>query len=201
MYIVRLQSLWFILLLLLTSCFVIMPVSAIEPIKVAVLPPVNTAGYPYWEDVQILQNTLKTPFKYPYYSLIPPDTALAAVKNNTSQNKSSSPTDEKALAQIAATLSADLVVVAELSTVNQTITSSFWQDETYVDSNIIVKCYAYSALLKKYDVCKAEKYGREPQSINTNMDIILKELTEQLLQKLPYKRIPLPGYAKPEPEL
>lgn len=186
------------LLLAMTLCFAALPVSAIQPLQTAVLPVVNTANYRYPDEVQIIQTTLKTPFKYPYYSLIPADTVQKAVSTYLTQHPSSRLTEEKSLAQIANTLSADLVVVVELSNARLDTLTTFWDEETYVQSDIVLKGYAYSSLLKKYDIIKVVKYEREPMSVDTNTYVMFKDLTEQILAKLPYKRIPLAGFAKPE---
>ena len=185
-------------LLLLVLCTAPLSTFAIEPITVAVLPPINTDHLRYLDDNQVIQNTIKKPFKYPYYSLLPADTVQTATTAYLSEHKTSRLTDEKSMAELATNLSADLVVVVELSQVRQDRVHTFWSDETYIDSDIVLKCYAYSALLNRYDVIKAVKYERESESVNTNLDVIFKDLTEQLLVKLPYKRIPLAGFEKPD---
>ncbi|MBP2662512.1 MAG: hypothetical protein H6Q71_460 [Firmicutes bacterium] len=190
-----------VILVLLSLCAAALPAFAIEPITVAVLPPINTANFKYSDDVQIIQNTIKKPFKYPYYSLLPDDTVKKGTSTYLVEHKRSRLTDEKSMAELANNLSADLVVVVELSQVRQDRVHSFWYDETYIDSDILLKCYAYSALLKRYDVIKVVKYDRESESVDTNTDVIFKDLTEQLLVKLPYKRIPLVGFEKPAPNL
>lgn len=188
-----------LLLLLLVFCTVPLPACAINPINVAVLPPINTANYRYLDDIQVIQSTITKPFKYPYYSLLPADTVQKAAKTYLAEHKTSRLTDEKVMAELATNLSADLVVVVELSQVRQDRVHTFWFDETYVESDIVLKCYAYSSLLDRFDMIKAVKYDSESESIDTNIDIIFKDLTEQMLVKLPYKRIPRAGFEKPDP--
>ncbi|SDE25195.1 hypothetical protein [Sporomusa acidovorans] len=188
-----------IVLLFALLCFsAALPVFAIEPFNVAVLPPVNTAGFNDPASMQIIQSTIKKPFKYPYYSLMPQDAVQNAAKAYLAENKSLHLTNEKSLTAIANKLSADIVVVVELSRAKQTRFSSFRLDDTYVESDVALTCYAYSALTKKYDVLKVKKWETEPESVDTAMSVILKELTEELLVKLPYKRIPQAGLEKPE---
>ncbi len=186
---------FFLLLVLCTA----MPAWAIQPIQVAVLPPINAAGLSNMADTQIIQSTIKHPFKYPYYSLLPAETVLETTKNYLAENKNFRLTDEKSLAQLASNLSADLVVVVELSRFDLSRTSSFWNEDTYINSDIVLKCYAYSPLLKRYDVIKVAKCDQEAESVNTNSEFFLKDLTNQILAKLPYKRIPLTGFTKPDP--
>lgn len=200
MYIRQLRFPIKILILLLLLCATTLPVWAIQPIKVAVLPPINTADYRYLEDIQVVQNAIKKPFKYPYYSLLPANIVQEATTKYLIEHKNSRfrLTDKKSLADLARNLSADLIVVVDLSQVRQDRIDTFWLDETYVESDIVLKCYAYSALLNRYDKIEAVKYDRESESVDTNIDVIFKDLTEQMLVKLPYKRIPLTGFEKPD---
>lgn len=185
-------------LLLTVLCFAAaLPAFAIEPFNVAVLPPINTANFNDPDDVQIIQNTIKQPFKYPYYLLIPADTVQNTARAYLAENKSTRLATEKSLAAMANKLSADIVVVVELSKVRQDRLSSLRFDDTYVESDVALTCYAYSAISKKYDVLKVRKWETEPESIDTNLSVILKNLTEELLVKLPYKRIPQTGLEKP----
>ncbi len=180
-----------LLLVLCISHTALPAAAAITPLNVAVLPVINTAHYRYAEDIEVIQNTIKKPFKYPYYTLIPSAVVEKAYKEFLVQNKGVRLSDEKAMAELANTLSADIVVAVELSKFRMDRITSFWlDDDTYVESDIVLKCYAYSALSKKYDVIKAVKSEREYESINTNADVVFKDLTEEILVKLPYKRIP-----------
>ncbi|MBP2634286.1 MAG: hypothetical protein H6Q72_193 [Firmicutes bacterium] len=186
-------------LLLLLVLFAATPAFAIQPIQTLILPLVNTAGLSDDAAAQIIQDTLKQPFKYPYYSLLPAATGKEAAQAYLTTNKTARLTDKQSLAQIADTVSADLVLVVELPRFRLNRSFAFWQDdETYVDSDIVLKCYAYSALSKRYDVIEAAKYDHEPESIYTNTNFIFKDLTQQLLSKQPYKRIPLAGFEKPD---
>jgi len=197
---IRQTEIFFVtLLLLVLVCTVPFSAFAINPIKVAVLPPINTANFRYLDDIQVIQNTIIKPFKYPYYSLLPAAAVQKATKTYLVEHKTSRLTDEKVMAELATNLSADLVVVVELSQVWQDREHTFWFDETYIKSDIVLKCYAYSSLLNRFEMIKVVKYDRESESIDTNIDIIFKDLTEQMLVKLPYKRIPLAGFEKPDP--
>ena len=195
----QLRSLFAKVLLLLLVLFTTTPAFAIEPIQTLILPLVDTAGLSDAATTQIIHDTLKQPFKYPYYSLQPATAGQQAAKAYIPANKTARLTDEQSLSKIAKDLSADLVIVVELQKFRLNRSFSFWQyDETYVDSDIVLKCYAYSALSKRYDSFEAVKYDHEPESIYTNTSVIFKDLTQQLLTKLPYKRIPLAGFTKPD---
>jgi len=179
-----------IVLLFLILCISTIPlvVHAITPLRVAVLPVINTANYRYLDDVQIIQDTIKKPFKYPYYKLVPAETIDQIFQASLAQEKL---TDEKAMAALAKKLSVDIVVVAELSKVRINRLYSRWLDDTFIDSDIVLVSYAYSAIDKKYDVIRATKRKRQPESIDTQAPVFFKELTEEILVKLPYKRIPI----------
>lgn len=184
------KKLLFLLLVLCVS-LTALPAAAITPLKVAVLPVINTANYKYIDDVQIIDKMIKKPFKYPYYTLIPLPVVEKAGQEYFVQNKGLKLSDEKAMMELADRLAADIVVTVELSKFRMDRTTSFWLDDTYVESDIELKCYAYSALSKKYDVIKVKKCDRESESVNTNANVVFTELTEEILTKLPYKRIPV----------
>lgn len=163
---------------------------AITPFRVAVMPPINTSGYRNQADIQILQDTIKKPFKFPYYKLLS-DEVVAERMRTLLTDKQEKLSDEKNMAAVASTLDADIVIVVELSRASQHRFYTFNLDETYVKSDLLVKCYAYSAATQQYDIIKASKDSLEWESINTNPEVIFKELAEEILTKLPYKRIPL----------
>ena len=167
------------------------PAYAITPFKVAVLPVMNTAKYRYPEDLDVIQNTLIKPFKYPYYTLLPPAAVNDTVKQFLQENKGRKCSDQQVMAELAGKLSADLVVVAELSQLRLDRIYSYNYDDTYIRSDVVLTAYAYSALTKKYDRIKVTKAEIEAESIETNGPAILQDLTEQILIKLPYKRIPV----------
>ncbi|HML33151.1 hypothetical protein [Sporomusa sphaeroides] len=163
---------------------------AITPLRVAVMPPMNTADYRPQQDIQILQDTIKKPFKYPYYTLLPADMTAEAAQSLLAENKQARLSDEIILSAVADALSADIVVVVELDRARQQRFYSHRLDDTYVQSDIIVKCYAYSAATKQYDIMKANKNSVEGESVQTSPEVIFKDLAEEILIKLPYKRIP-----------
>jgi hypothetical protein len=158
---------------------------------VAVLPVINTEKYRYLDDIQIIQATIKKPFKYPYYTLIPTDTVEKTTQAFLVDNRSVKLSDEKTMSALADKLSADIVVVVELSKVRINRIYSPWLDDTYIDSDIVLKGYTYSAADKKYNIFKATKSEREPESINTQASVFFKDLIEEILVKVPYKRIPI----------
>ncbi|MPL58354.1 hypothetical protein SDC9_03886 [bioreactor metagenome] len=167
-----------------------MSVQAMTPLRVAVLPLMNTAHYRCSEDIKIIQDTIKQPFKYPYYSLLSPEITAAASQAFLTDSKLAKLTDKTAMAEIADKLSADIVIVVELSQASFWEFSGFWLEENYVESGIVLKCYAYSAVDKKYHVIKATRFEVEPYTVNTTAAVFFKELTDQILVDLPYKRIP-----------
>lgn len=184
-------------------CFVLLcaaplGVWAIKPITVAVLPPVNTADYRYQDDIQLIQTGMKKPFKYPYYTLLPDAVVQSAVTAYTAAHPGARLTDRHTLTELAASLPADLTIVVELSQIRQDRLSSLWLDDTYVESDIALKCYAYSPLFNRFDNYKAVKYDRESESTADSIPVIFQDLTAQLSAKLPYKRIPAAGLEKPE---
>lgn len=154
------------------------------------MPPMNTADYRPQQDIQILQDTIKKPFKYPYYTLLPADMTAEAAQSLLAENKQARLSDEIILSAVADALSADIVVVVELDRARQQRFYSHRLDDTYVQSDIIVKCYAYSAATKQYDIMKANKNSVEGESVQTSPEVIFKDLAEEILIKLPYKRIP-----------
>lgn len=165
-------------------------VNAMTSLNVAVLPVINTANYRYAEDIKVIKNTIKEPFKYPYYSVIPDGAVDSAIRATATDNKAVSLSAEQTMAELAGKLSADLVIVIELSEAKIFQFSNFCLEDTYIESGIVLKCYTYSALNKKYNVIKVTQFKIEPATSNTSGEVYFKELTDEILAKLPYKRIP-----------
>lgn len=186
-----LHKMLFTLLILCVST-INLPVQAMTPLEVAILPIINTANYKYMDDIQIIESKIREPFKYPFYSLKPSNTIIEADKAFLANNKAVRLADEQQMAALAEKLSADIVIAVELSQADFREFTDFWHEENYIESGIVLKCYAYSAIDKKVHVIKVTRFATETYSVDTNANVFFKELTEQILDKLPYKRIPSP---------
>lgn len=179
------------LTILLMNWQMMVPAQAISPRKVAVLPVINNAGYWYTADFQVIQDTIRGPFKFPYYELVSAEAANDAAKSFLAQHKGAKLSDEQTMTELAGILSADIVVVVEVVRVSLTEFGNFWDGDYFLKSDIILKCYAFGARDKEYQVMKVTRFRIEPFGVDTNAPAFFKELTEQILVKLPYKRIPI----------
>ncbi|WP_371376448.1 hypothetical protein [Sporomusa aerivorans] len=177
--------------LFLSLTMAVLPAYAITPQVVAVLPVINTARYRYPEDLAVIQNTIIKPFKYPYYTLLPLNTTADAASMFLQNSRGRKLSEQKVMAELADALSADIVVVVELSRIRLDRIYSRNYDDTYICSDVSLTGFTYAKATKKYDRLTAVKSELESESIDTNAPAVLQELTEEILVKMPYKRIPV----------
>lgn|GEM_PF-1497678 len=183
----------FLLLCVLTGG---LTAQAMTPLKVAVLPVIKSANYKYIDDIQIIEHKIREPFKYPFYSVIPLKAVDEADKASLADNKVVRQAEEQTMAAIAEKLAADIVIAVELSQADLREFTDFWHEENYIESAIVLKCYAYSAVDKKAHVIKATRFTTDTNTINTTAAVFFQELIEEILAKVPYKRIPTPEIQK-----
>ena len=168
-----------------------LPTFAFKTYHVAVLPLINSAHCSDQEVLQLVQTKINDKFKYPFYEKIPLSSLSVDMQKNISEK-----TKTKAnMIQLADTLSADIVIAVELVRTDSVVVHPFtWSfsndDNTYVDTNVLLKCYTYSAVDDRYVSFKASTYGIEPMTADTDLYHAVEKTMDQLTSKLPYKRVP-----------
>jgi phenolic acid decarboxylase len=182
----------FILIMLLQFYTVLSPLPsfAFKTYHVAIVPLINTANCKDQEVLQLIHTKVSDKFKFPFYEIIPTEAVTTALQKNTTTEKV---TDTAPLKELSKKLSADIIVVVELvQAQSTTITPSIWSlnDDTYVDTNVLLKCYTYSASNDKYLSLKASNSGIEPMTVDTNLYNSVGKAMDQIIAKLPYKRVP-----------
>jgi hypothetical protein len=182
----------FILIVVLQFCTVLYPLpsSAFKTYHVAIVPLINTANCKDTEVLQLIHTKVSDKFKFPFYEIIPTKVVTEALQENKTMGKV---TDIAKMKELSKNLSADIIVVIELvQAQSTTITPSLLSlnDDTYVDTKVLLKCYTYSAGDDKYLSLKASNSGIEPLSVDTNLYSYTEKAIDQLLAKLPYKRVP-----------
>ncbi len=96
---------------------------------------------------------------------------------------------------ISADLPADIVIAIKLVHAQSLmVTPSLWSyysdDDTYLDTNVFIKCYTYTAKNDSYRSLKASNSGLEPMGIDTTLYNSVEKTMDQIIKKLPYKRVP-----------
>lgn len=158
---------------------------------VALLPLANTANCQDKEIVELLQSKVINKFKFPFYEIIPAESAAAMQQDALKPLK-----DKAAMKKLAKDLSADIVIGVELvHAQSTTVTPPFWgpysdDDDTYLDTRVLIKCYAYSAKDDTYLSLKSSNSGLEPMRVDTNLYNSVEKAMDELIGKLPYKRVP-----------
>lgn len=181
-----------IALLQFSAVLIPLPAFAFKTYHVAVLPLINSAHCSDQEVLQLVQTKINDKFKYPFYEIIP----LAPLSTDMQKNISEKTRDKANMIQLADALSADIVIAVELVRAESVIVQhpSIWNfssnDDTYVDTNVILKCYTYSAADDRYLSFKASTYGVEPMTVDTDLYHSVGKTMDQLTSKLPYKRVP-----------
>jgi len=183
---------FFFLILLLQFYTVLFPLPALafKTNHVAIVPLINTANCKDKEVLQLIHTKVSDKFKFPFYEIIPTEAANTALQENMTREKV---TDKTLMKELSKKLSADIIIVVELvQAQSATITPSVWSlnDDTYVDTNVLLKCYTYSASEDKYLSLKASDSGIEPMRIDRTLYNSVEKTMDQIIAKLPYKRVP-----------
>ncbi|AIF53267.1 hypothetical protein [Pelosinus sp. UFO1] len=179
-------------LLQFSAVLIPLPAFAFKTYHVAVLPLINSAHCSDQEVLQLVQTKINDKFKYPFYEIIP----LAPLSTDMQKNISEKTRDKANMTQLADALSADIVIAVELVRAESVIVHpSIWNfssnnDDTYVDTNVLLTCYTYSAADDRYLSFKASTYGVEPMTADTDLYHSVEKTMDQLTSKLPYKRVP-----------
>ncbi|GMB01499.1 hypothetical protein [Pelosinus sp. IPA-1] len=176
-------------LLQFSSLLIPLPAFAFKTYHVAVLPLINSAHCSDQEVLQLVQTKINDKFKYPFYEIIPLSADMQKSISEKTRNKAN-------MIQLTDALSADIVIAVELVRTESVIVHpSIWNfssnnDDTYVDTNVLLKCYTYSAADDRYLSFKASTYGVEPMTADTDLYHSVEKTMDQLTSKLPYKRVP-----------
>ncbi|EIW20233.1 MULTISPECIES: hypothetical protein [Pelosinus] len=185
----------FLILIAFLQLYIILtplPALAYNTYHVAVVPLVNTANCQDEEILELIQTKVKNKFKFPFYEIMSVESTAGAVQKDTLKNLK----DKAAMEQLANDLSADIVIGIELvDAQSATVTSSFWglysdDDDTYLDTRVLIKCYAYTVKDGTYLSLRASSSGLEPMRVDTNLYNSVGKAMDELIGKLPYKRVP-----------
>ncbi len=178
----------FLILIAFLQLYIVLtplPAFAYNTYHVAVVPVVNTANCQDEEILKLIQTKVKDKFKFPFYEIIPVQKeALTRLK------------DKASIEQLANDLSADIVIGIELVNAQSAIvTPSFWSfysnnDDTYLDTRVLIKCYTYTVKDDIYLSLKASSSGLEPMRVDTNLYNSVGKAMDEIIGKLPYKRVP-----------
>ena len=169
-----------------------LPALAFKTYHVALVPIINTANCKDQEVLQLLHTKISDKFKFPFYEIIPAETVNAALQEKKTARNS---TDKISMKELSEHLSADIVVAVELVQADsRIITPSLWSlhtnDDTYVDTHVLVKCYTYSASDDNYLSLKASSSGIEAMRIDTDLYHAVEKSIDEIIAKLPFKRVP-----------
>ena len=168
-------------------------VFAFPKYKVALLPIINTANLKTTEVSDLITYKIHRKLRFPFYEFIPNSEVNRLLQTVSTQNQLISP-DQKTLSFLSQTLSADIVIAVEVvrARADQQYTFSSWDenDQTIETINVLLKYYAYSAKDNQYYFIKAAKYTSEQLNFNSGLLYAVQTVTDELLQKSPFKTIP-----------
>jgi hypothetical protein len=177
-------------LLQLYTIFSPLPALAFKTYQVAIVPLINTANCKDQEVLELLHTKINNKFKYPFYEIIPTEAVTTALRENTTTKKI---IDNASMKELANKLSADIIIAVELvQAQSTTMTPSIlsMNDDTYVDTKVLLKCYTYSASDDTYLSLKAANSQVEAMRVDTNLYNYVEEAMDEIIAKLPYKRVP-----------
>ncbi|MDF2633161.1 MAG: hypothetical protein K0R78_35 [Pelosinus sp.] len=184
-----------LLVIIFLQCYAFLaplPALAYNTYHVAIVPLINTANCKDQEIIQLIETKVKDKFKFPFYEIIPTQSVTTALQKRLLREKI---TNQSAMKKLSTDLPADIIIAIELVHAESRIVRPFFwsydsDDETYLDTNVLVKCYTYSAKKDTYLSLKGSSYGLEPMRIDTNLYNSVEEAMDQIIRKLPYKRVP-----------
>lgn len=188
----------FILVALLQfyTIFSPLPALAFKTYHVAIVPVINTANCKDQEVLELLHTKVNNKFKYPFYEIIPPEDVTTALRDTTAKKI----IDKASMKELSNRLSADIVIAVELvQAQSTTIIPSMlsMNDDTYVDTKVLLKCYTYSASDDTYLSLKAANSQVEAMRVDTNLYNYVEEAMDEIIAKLPYKRVPNDAISNP----
>lgn len=168
-------------------------VFAFPQYKVALLPTLNTANLNTTEVSKVIEYKIHRKLRFPFYEFIPATESATALKMVTTKHNLPI-VDQGSLTLMSESLSADIVLIAEVIQAQSHLQNSFsfWHvsDDTIETIDVQLKLYAYSAKGDKYYMVKAEKYSSAPVTVNHTLQSTIDEAMDELLKQLPFETIP-----------
>ena len=190
----------FLILLQLYALLVPIPALAYKTYAVAIIPIVNTAQLKDTEVLHLINTKTRNKFKFPFYEIIPSETVTAAIKETTTDNEPI--TTKDTMKKLSTNLSADIIIAVELVKGKSTIIEPspwsfyYYDRDTYVDTDVRIRCYTYSTVNDNYLSLEASESGKERLSVDTSVYRSAERLMNQLTSKLPYERVPKDAFLK-----
>ena len=168
-------------------------VFAFPQYKVALLPTLNTANLNTTEVSKLIEYKIHRKLRFPFYEFIPATESATALKMVTTKHNLPI-VDQGSLTLMSESLSADIVLIAEVIRAQSHLQNSFslWHvsDDTIETIDVQLKLYAYSAKDDKYYIVKAQKYSSAPATANHTLQSTVDEAMDELLKQLPFETIP-----------
>jgi hypothetical protein len=169
-----------------------LPALAYNTNHVAILPLINTANCKDKEILQLVETKVKDKFKFPFYEIIPTESVTSTIKKSMTMEKI---TNQSSMKKLSADLPADIIIAIELVQAQSLlVTPSLWSlysdDDTYLDTKVFIKCYTYNVKNDTYLSLKASSSGLEPIRVDTTLYSSVEKAMDQIIRKLPYKRVP-----------
>lgn len=171
-------------LLLVFACQVIVPAAcfAFETRRVVLVGPVDTAKYQSRSVNAIITDSWKRVFRYPFYEIVVeiPDPKA--------------PVDQAMLEKIADEHDADIVVVTEIVRLYDfTYTRygrGFLDDDTWQEIQLLLTAKTYARKGGLHHAASARRWQVETLSVDSGAEPLVADAMEEILAKLPYKRVP-----------
>lgn len=169
------------LLLLLVGYHAYIPetCSAFTTRRVVLIGPIDTARYQSEELNKLVSERWKRVFRYPFYEVV------AQI-----QNPGKLP-DKLLLARLAQEQSADLIVSAEFARLRSyTYSRGLWDDETWQETELRLVATTYLRSNDQYQVFSVSRSQNEPISVDTGPLRLMDDAMDEVLSRIPFKRIP-----------
>lgn len=154
---------------------------AFETRQVVLVGPLDTARYHSSSVNTIITDHWKRVFRYPFYEV---SAEIPVIKT---------PADNILLEKIADEHDADIVVVTEIVRLYDfTYTRygrGFFDDDTWQEIQLLLTAKTY-ARADGHHAISVRRWQVEPLSVNSHAEPVVADAMEEILAKVPYKRVP-----------
>jgi len=155
------------------------------------LPVINTANLKDPQISNLLQHKIHRKLRFPFYEFLPDEEISSALKTSTGATTVMVP-NQKNLALLSQTLPADIVLAVEIVEAHDDLQNTFAfraDDKTIETTEVILRCYAYSAKDNHYFILKAERFNSVELSTTSDLFSAADIVSDELMQKIPFPTI------------
>lgn len=153
-------------------------------IKIAILPPINSAKYPDQEIQEVIQQKTSNYFKFPHYDKIAPLQVAKTVRQLEIKPNMKKVPAKEILAKIADKLSADIVFVVQINKIESVFRSGLFDGDSLEDTYVHLTCAVYLSKQDRYFLTEAIASEFVEPAVDTGAKKMTGECMNIIIQKI-----------------